>query len=549
MVLCPRNIPRNILLSVNSNRYRVAALIVSLGFCASAIMYWITAHGPGVSPDSTTYIETARNLFAGKGFFIDGWPMTHYPPVYPLLLSAVGLFTRGDMLLAARLLAAAFFGANLFLLAVAVYTCTRHNLVATGCVIFLFILSKPIISIHSMAWSEAPFIAFSMAGFILLAQHVARPRVCRLVAASLMFGVAAATRYVGIVLFPTVALALFLLSNQAFKHKIKDIFVFSGVACLPLVSWLVRNMLIAKSATNREVAFHPFNLNHAKNLIVQTYDFFLPISISAWTKTFHILVVATLFVLAARLIYRRTGIRQSTSSMGIVLPSILVIYSVLYVTFLVLSISFFDAHTPVDHRLLLPVFIALIISGTSIAKRLSEVWPHKCVWYGYVFFAGFLATINAVPAITKAVDIHCDGEGYTARYWRDSATLAYLSLVPETMTIYSNGSDVLHFLTHKQASCIPAKVSPGTRMENENYQDQMRQMIRDCEKGNALIVYLDRITWRWYLPSKKEIESLFSVPLIRTMEDGVIYGISVVQNKAEQGAALDGDSAAIHPRP
>jgi 4-amino-4-deoxy-L-arabinose transferase-like glycosyltransferase len=128
-----------------------------------------------------------------------------------------------------------------------------------------------------MVWSEAPFISFSMAGLLLLAYHVTRPSPSLLVLASLMIGLAASTRYVGVVLFPATAFAILLLDKRSLKHRAKDILILSCLACLPLVLWLIRNMLIAHSATNREFAFHPFNLNQAKSLIISTYDFFLPI--------------------------------------------------------------------------------------------------------------------------------------------------------------------------------------------------------------------------------------------------------------------------------
>lgn len=347
------------------------------------------------------------------------------------------------------------------------------------------------------------------------------------------------------ILFPTVALALFVLSNQSFKHKIRDIFLFSGIACLPLVPWLIRNMLIAQSATHRQFAYHLINVSHVGSLIIQMHDFVLPISISPWTKALHVGVAATLFALALRLLHRKMGTKQSASSIGIVLPSILVSYSVLYVTFLFLTISFFDAHTSVDYRLLLPVFLALIIAVTSVAKALSEVWPQKCVWYGYVFLVILAASINAVPTISEAVDIHLNGSGYTARYWRDSESMAYLVRAPETMKIYSNGADAIRFLTRKKANMIPKKVFGNTLKENGDYQRQISQVVRECEEGNALLVYLDQFTWRWNLPSKEEIESLFSISLAVEMEDGVIYGRPIMQNKAEQGAPLDADSAAL----
>ena len=51
-----------------------------------------TRPGIGVTPDSTVYIDAARNLAAGHGltaFAADGQsrPLTHYPPLYPSMLA------------------------------------------------------------------------------------------------------------------------------------------------------------------------------------------------------------------------------------------------------------------------------------------------------------------------------------------------------------------------------------------------------------------------------------------------------------------------------
>ncbi len=529
--------------SLSEKRTPVVVVIILLGVCASVVLYQITAQGPGVSSDSTVYIEAARNILTGTGLFVDDQPMTHYPPVFPLLLAGIGSFTGNDLLLAARLLSALFFGLNLVLVALAVYICTRHDMLATSLVIPIMLLSAPVLSIHSMAWSEAPFIAFSMAGFILLSQHVADPNPKHLVLASLMAGFAAATRYIGIIIFPVSVLALLVLSHKSVKYKIGDIILFLGVACPPLVSWLIRNILVAQTATNRQFAFHPFGLDHINNLIVQMYNFVIPIPIPRWVKALQVGLVGMLFVLAIGLLYQKTDIKQSKLSIRIILPAIFTLYSVLYISFLFLSISFFDAHTSVNHRLLLPVFLALLIVFTSVAKGFAKAYHQKWVWYGYALFVLFSVSINVVQAVPTAVSIHHEGTGYTARYWRESATLAVLARVPETMRIYSNGRDVIRFHTQKKAYTIPKKVFPGTCKENENYQEEMSQMIEECEKGKAIIVYFDRITWRWTLPSKEEIESQSNILLANVVDDGVIYGLSVMQNHTEQGAALDGNSA------
>jgi len=95
---------------------------------------------------------------------------------------------------------------------------------------------------------------------------------------------------------------------------------------------------------------------------------------------------------------------------------------------------------------------------------------------------------------------------------------------------------------------IPAKANATTRKENENYQEQLNQMIRECKEGKALVVFFTRIAWRGQLPSKEEIESMGNIPVAVRLKDGVIYGVLAVKSKAERSAALDGNSATPHPR-
>ena len=61
---------------------------------ASATMaLFATREGVGLSPDSDTYLAMAGHLRSGRGFErvldnpqSDSQPLTHYPPLYPLIL-------------------------------------------------------------------------------------------------------------------------------------------------------------------------------------------------------------------------------------------------------------------------------------------------------------------------------------------------------------------------------------------------------------------------------------------------------------------------------
>lgn len=511
--------------SMKKKKWGFLALMVFIGICASGLMYWITGQGPGVSPDSTVYIEAARSFIAGNGFFVQGQAMTSYPPVYPLLLTLIALVTHGDILASARLLCMFFFGVNLILLTVAVNICTKHNLTATACAMLIFLASAPIISVHAMAWSEAPFITFSMACFVLLSGYISSHRKYLLFLASLMAGFAAATRYVGVILFPAIIFTFILLDSRSVRHRIKDMAVFLMIAILPLASWIIRNMLLAGSTTNRRITFHPLIWERAKTLIINTmHDYILPLPFPSRIKEINFWIVMAFFIVWVVIICRKILKKQIASSTDITLPLFCLIYSLMYIIFLIVSISFFDAHTPLDYRILLPAFLALTAAGIIIAWSLSEEQNRRWIRHVFIFLLLASSCINAIPAVVTAVNINKNGSGYTSRYWNDSQTIACLSDFPEVRVIYSNGPDVIRFLTGKEAVMIPEKLSADTLKKNDGYENEMRRMIRKCKEEGALIVYFNEITWRWYLPSVEEIESSGNLPVLKRVGDGVIFG-------------------------
>lgn len=125
-----------------------------------ALSLLATRHGVGVSPDSVTYIDAARNLVAGNGLQALSWhgssvPLAHYPPLYPAALAAEGALGL-DIPAAARWLNAALFAASLLLVARIGQRLTRSVLFALlGCVLALS--STAMLRVQAMAWSESLF--------------------------------------------------------------------------------------------------------------------------------------------------------------------------------------------------------------------------------------------------------------------------------------------------------------------------------------------------------------------------------------------------------
>ena len=515
----------------NIAKQRVAVRIINLlsGFCASILMLWVIKQGPGVGPDSTVFFESARSLLLGDGLSVRGKPMTHFPPLYSVLLSIFSFFQDGDILQTARLLCAFFFGVNLVLFVSAVQMCSDYSVSSTVCAILFFLCSESILVIHSMALSEGPFLTFSLSAFIMLSMYCARPSLKRLLMTAFLTSLAILTRYAGVALLSPMAVALFLFGDRSMRCKLKNILLFITVSITPLILCLVYNFNTAQTGTNRSFVFHPINFEHLRSLIKTIHNFILPLHFSFGAKLFLVCVAVIFLLVGAFVIYRKTDCKSGFSS-SIALSSLCYLFFLLYVPFVLFSISFFDAHTPLNSRILLPSLLALIITGVSLAWYLSRRLEQKPIWYVFVFLMFSSIAFNGYQTIPRGLSLHKKGYGYTSQNWKKSHTISYFENTSEHREIYSNGSDVIRFLTGKKAFMVPQKFSPTTRKKNRNYEDEINQALVRCKKGEVVIVYFYKIGWRDYLPSVWEIEAKEALPVLRQFDDGIIYGTEPVDN-------------------
>lgn len=509
---------------MNENSRRTSALLMLVFAAAGAcvLMILVTRQGVGVSPDSTIYIKAARSLLAGNGFSVDGEPLTHFPPVYPMLLALTGFLQQEDPIGTGRLLAVVCYGVNLFLFGLAVQMCTARSIPATTGAVLFFLCSAPILLTHATALSEAPFITFYLAAFILLSLYIARPAPYLLLSAALMAGFAIAARYVGITLLPPMLIALFFFSDRPLKNRLKNIVLTMFCALLPLAVWLIRNMAAVNSPTDRTLGVHLFNMQQAEVLINTIHDFMLPMPLPGWIRG---VFVSLFFVfLTVGLLQEKAHFKRFTSSNCIVLPVLCGLFFLTYIGFLVVSISFFEAHIPLDNRILLPALLALMITGIRLAWTFSQTSERRNIGYGLAVFALVITALNGYRSIPEAMDVHLNGRGYTSVYWRNSEIVSYLVNMQDDRVIYTNGPDVVNFLAQKETFMMPKKLLPVIREENREFGFQLHRMAAECRSGDILVAYLDGITWRYYLPINEELVSESEMPVLRKFNDGVIYG-------------------------
>jgi len=488
-------------------------------------MMWITPNGSGVSPDSTIYIEGAKSLLSGKGFFQNGDPIIHFPPLYPIFLAIVGLF-ENNLVDASRLLNAIIFGLSAGIIALAINLATKRNFVASICAVCFFVSSAPLLEVHAWAWSEPLFIALSLACILLLSMYMIEPTTPLLVASALFLGFTLITRYIGIAFLPA-ALVIILIGgrDQDIKQRFKNVFLWFLLTFSPLGIWFVRNLLVAGAFTDRQFAFHPISIyEYGKNFISIIINFFAPTSLPLRVTLSLFGLFAILLIIFVIMLYKRHQLPTNWYRLDIAMTASCLLFFLSYTLFLFLSISFFDASTPVNNRLLSPILAILILAFFSTMWTISQTFQKPFARWSLFLLIILSISLKTPEAIHSAVTIAKGGLGYTARRWQESKTIAFTRSLIHNVDIYSNGADVIRFLTEKSAQPIPKKTDPVTMVNNFNFDEEMRIMCKNIVENNALLVYFDNIIWRWYFPSQTEIETTCHPPVLQQLKDGIVYG-------------------------
>jgi 4-amino-4-deoxy-L-arabinose transferase-like glycosyltransferase len=502
-------------------------LVILLFFIISVFAFfvalWSLSRGIGVSPDSIEYITTARNLLSGKGFQSLNGELVHFPPLYPLLLAFVGIFVK-DLLLAARALTCFLFFLCAFFVAVASYGATKKSAVAGLCSLLIFISSSAMATIFTRAWSEPPFLLFSFSAYILLSLFAAKRKKWLLIFSSVCLGLAMTTRYTGISLVPPMIVVLLLRRDRRPMEKIADCALLLAIGCLPLATWLLKNYNVVHTSTGRSLALHLIGMKNIIQFAGTLANFILPIGIPAFLKM-SILVLGGGLMVVGFLNAVKTRIQSWKTDFGFVTLLSTALFSVTYVIFLFASISVFDASTPLDFRILSPLFFFLMFFIPSLIWKGNRITKSSFALLILPLLLIVTIAVNGYASLKIWKKSHSEGLSYTSQAWKDSDIVKWLKSTPISKTIYTNGWDVIIFFTGKAAHQLPNEASLTSLLANPRYEEEMKQLKAAIERKEALVVYFPAITWRWSMPNREKLDHIYHFPMIVEMKDGVVYGV------------------------
>jgi hypothetical protein len=505
---------------------RVAALAAG-ALLACGLLLWTTRRGPGLSPDSLTYILLARNLLGRAGFQVLGEPVVRFPPGYPALLALVGA-TGLDSLDRVRVLHAVLFAINVVLVALASER-AAGGVRSAGPLAMLLLLSSPdALAVHAMAWSEPAFLAAALGGSLLLSTYVAEGRRVALVGASVCLALALLTRYAGLALVPPMLLAL-RGRRAAGCGRTGDVALLGLLGLGPLLTWLAWNALASGSLTGRTLAFHPIGVGRFEQLLRTSAKLWGLGTDPAWAVMALLPLVAMLLASARLMRMRRPGAQvlnehgPGPGPPACALLGLSVLHCLSYATFLVVSISFLDADTPLDGRMLAPAHVFGLVLVASLPAQLLWLGAGRRTAHAAAVILAVLSCARVGHVVAEAARVREEGEGFNSRYWRTSPTLAHVRTLPAATPLYSNGPEIVAFFAQRDARDLPAWASRLSLARRPAFGRELATLCADAAAQGAVIIYLEGVNWRWQLPTAPELEAACGLVPAARLADGVAY--------------------------
>lgn len=513
----------------NIKYWHLALVISTIGIIALTINIRL---GIGTSLDSVSYITAARNLLHGQGLQdihshpqdvnlhiqkTKMAPMTHFPPLYPTILALIGILGI-DPLLGSELLALITFGINLFLVYFITYRYTKSywlSLLSS----FFALSSIDMLRIHSHALTEPLFITFILLTIFSLANYLEKNLKIFLYLSAIMASLAWLDRYIGITLVVASILSLWLFKKCNLKIKIIDSVIFIIISCLPISLWMTRSILIANSATNRKIFFHPITTEKIKNGIFTIINW---IGTDSEIANITIgLIILSLFIF---IFYYGTKLRL-TYKLNSNLKTFLyinLIFIGVYIIFLFVSISLFDAATPLNWRILTPIFPLILMIILFLIYIVSQPFYKQkniiimaIVSVTCLFFI-IIYSYNSFYFIKQNATKGIIGMSHPA--WQNSIIIKTIKQLPNNTIIYTNKANTLFWFTNRLSLLIPAKIDVFNLTTNQQYYTQMSE-VRERITSDTIFINFKTGTE----VTEQELIDVLPLQLIQKDQFGAIY--------------------------
>lgn len=528
----------------------LAVGLVVVAVTAIVLALVVTRDSPGFFPDSDVYLGTARNLLDGRGLttpfnlqfnpyppaqavgFHGEFPLTVYPPLYPVVLAVLGWLGAG-LVEGARVLNALLFGVNVALAGVLVWRITRSTAVAIVGALGLAVTVNVVVN-HGLVMAEPLMIALVLGGALLVPRLLRRPSVGVIAAVGACAAAATLARIAGIAFTATIVIAALVWLERPMHFRLRIAALLAAMGLGPLVLWVLVTRL-----TSDAVDVRPFRVHFPK---ADIYNTFVD-TVSGWLvgpdgdRTAYVVVLVVLVVIVAALGWFVLTERPPRGADEVEraqrvdsdrLLGVLALFVVSYVVVLYLTATLFDAGIVVEGRLLVPVqfagavlVVGLVyraatrIGGAAIAVGAAIVVVVFCAWPWRQIAQGY--------GTTSTLDLLDRGFPAPAR----SAIGDAVAKLPPNVPVASTFPSGLYADSGHDVVFVPPRYDRMSGQRNDQFREQLIELGRVLgDQGGYLVLFPDPpVEFATY----DELSRIMNLVEVGRYAEGTLYRVDGLQ--------------------
>jgi len=476
------------------------------GFIALAVLLasWVILGSPwglGLSPDSLSYVHAARSL--GEHGNLDRFPALR-PPLYPIILAGLAQLD-GDVLQAARWWSAAMLFCTSLLLSWLLLRSMGHYPLALA-LSALVALHPDLVQAHLALWSEATFLPLVLLNVLLLQRCLADALPWRLVVAlGLLMGAAVLVRYAGLFLVAVNVVGIvFYAGSASGMQRIRAAAASTGIALAAPMAWLwIKRASVGGGPEQLPRIHWPEQWHIVLGEQTLAGWFGLPVAWGGWV------LLAVLLAAGLALLTRGELERGAT------LRPLLAVHLLSYLALLFASLTLAYANTPLDGRILLPVFPLAIILLASAFERTGSRWLAAGLGMSLVAALAFCVERSGV-IWQQSRD---GGIGLASQAFKRFPIIEALGQLPNDWTCATNGGEILALHTRLRSMGLPQLRNPMTKHVNLRVDQQIDALATRADA----IVHFSMMAQRDYLPSVARLDRAPGFTAVYAGKDGVVW--------------------------
>ncbi|HAD82113.1 MAG: hypothetical protein A2509_02480 [Candidatus Edwardsbacteria bacterium RIFOXYD12_FULL_50_11] len=470
-------------------------------FAGLFIILWLTRWGVAINNDSTVYLSSALNYSRGAG--LSEWsangqlkPMTHFPPLYPLMLAFADKLGF-DILVASRWLNALLFGSNIFLtgLLSSMLTKWRCAAVITS---LLFLFSTHLLLLHMMAVSEPLFISLILLAIWCVMRYAERGTFPVLLLSGFFLGLAALSRYIGVAFIISVLIFLVSFRAGANKTTLLRVISFILVSFSGLMLWVARNIHYTSSAADRSFDVYPLvKLSLLKGLQTILWWLMFEVDMNYLGYVRFISFFLILFLLFKYWAPQITAMSQKRLLSKFSKSHLFILLCLAsYIISLFASILFLDPAIMLDYRILSPAYVLLLLMFPLFSKPIQmNLFLATIV----VFWITSSTAFGIWWGVDRTNSVKWDA--YQRFNWHKMDSIQILDELPKDGAFLTNDPELLYALTGKEPSLL-----------NNN---QLSSLVKSAVPGNApgsrngsFLIFFKQKVYKPFLPSLEDIREI-----------------------------------------